>query len=312
MPNSNLNQGPGQDGASIDLSSAPGSNMSFDDLFPVEPENASQAPLGTTPQQPTQTPQEPVTPQHFLRSVDGKIVYDSAEEAIKGISHKDALIERQRNFLSAQGYDPNTLQLITRPEPQAPTAAPTSPYTYLDNGDKLFDDLTAAATKGDKKAWVSLMRQYNTEVLANEFAPIAPLISEVARQRAVRQVTQEAPDFSTFQASPAYRATLEKLPRLKQAIDQAENNFQMADALSELYQMTYLIDQGLRKNAEPPVTLATPVVQSAPNPPTARPTMSSSTMSPPQPTSAPDLTTSQGRQQLIKDMEARGIKDRQW
>jgi hypothetical protein len=303
MPD-NPTQAPGQNGSYINMSRAPGADLSFDDLFPVEPENVSaapQAPQGTTPP----APAAPSAP--YLKSEDGRIVYNTSEDAIKGIAHKDALVERYRTYLSSQGIDPNTLQ-SSRPEPQAPapTTTTNSQYTYLDHEDKLFDELSAAATKGDKKAYGQLLRTYNREILNQEFAPIAPLIAEVARQRAVRQVSSEAPEFSTFQSSDRYRDTLDKLPKLKQAIELAENDLNMADSLGELYRITYLVSQGMNK-PEVVVPAAAPAapVQNPPRPTTMQPT----SMAPPQPGVAPDLRTSEGRKSLIRDMEARGIGD---
>lgn len=285
MPNPNSS---GQ----MDFHDAPGADMSFDDLFPSEADTAVVQPAAPeTP--PAEKPQAPA-PDFFIKA--GRTVYKTQADAEEGISHKDTLIDKYRSFLATQGVDPDTLQTV----PPKPTEPP-SPYTYLGNDKKLYTDLAAAADRRDPEAYARTLRQYNSEVLASEFAPIAPLISEVARQRAIRQVSSEVPEFTNFVASEDYRQTLETLPRLKEAISHAENDFRGADSLGELYKIAYLASQGRRK-PEPVVAV--------PNPTPTRPTTSPSTMTPPTPTTPPNMRTSEGRKTLIRDLEARGVLDR--
>ena len=283
----------------VNLSAAPGADINFDDLFPVEPENlgAPQAPpSGTVPQQ---TPQ---APDFLIKSEDGKIVYKTAEEAINGIRHKDELVERYRTYLQSQGVDPNTLQKKD-PEPQVQN--PQGPqFKYLGNEDKLFDALSGAVQTQNKKAYAQALREYNEEVMQQSFAPVAPFISEVARQRAVREVSKEAPEFVTFQSSAAYNEALDRLPKLKQAIEYAENDFNAAASLPELYKIAYLVSQGMKR---PEPVAAAPA---APTPaPVARPTLASSTMTPPQPSAPPSMANADSRKQLINDLLARGAGD---
>lgn len=290
------------------LTAAPGAELSFDELFPLDGENigAPQVPQGTVPSAPPVTPAPvaaPPAPEFFIKA--GSTVYKSQEDAVKGIEHKDTLIGRYREYLQTKGINPDTLQ-SAQPEPQVP-AVDQSPYTYLNNGKKLHADLADAMSKGDTNRWEEILRKHNEEQMQATYAPIAPYITEMARMRAVREVGTEVPNFGTFVDSDEYKQTLDNLPRLKQAIETAQSNFQMADSLGELYKIAYLATQGSRP-AAPVVTAApaaAPVVQTQP----MRPTMAASTMVPPQPTSPADLTTQAGRQQYLKDVELRGIKD---
>lgn len=305
---------PASNGSYIDLTSAPGSDMNFDDLFPVEDSNlgAPQAQTGTTPQatEPQAPLAPPVPPEFFITA--GNTKYKTSDDAVKGIQHKDTLIERYRSFLTEKGVNPDTLQNAQPPQAAPQVASPVDPSVrtpYLNHGEKLFDDMSAAIQRGDKKGYAELLRTYNQEIMAEQFAPVAPLISEVARQRAVRQVTLEAPDFANFITSENYGQTLDSLPRLKEAINIAENNFSASDSLSELYKIAFFVSQGLRKPEVVVPVAQTPIQPVAVNPQTSRPTSTPSAMTPPMPSAPADMRTSLGRQTLIREAEARGIKD---
>src|SRR6185369_10822310 len=148
----NNGNNPAADGK-VSLAGAPGADISFDDLFPIEPENVG------APQSAAKAHNNPAPPQaeYLLKSEDGKIVYKTAEEAINGIRHKDDLVERYRAYLQEQGVDPNTLQKV--PAPQAQPAAPG--FKYLGNEDKLFDALSTAVANRDKKGYATALREYN-------------------------------------------------------------------------------------------------------------------------------------------------------
>lgn len=303
---------PTANGSYVDLNAAPGADMNFDDLFPAEDSNlsASQTPTGTTPPvAPQATPVNPAAPEVFIRA--GSTVYRTPEDAVTGIQHKDTLIDKYRRFLTEKGVNPDTLQSSQPQAPVQPAPPAEAPSTYLGHEEALFDDLSAAISRGDKKGYGRLLATYNQQLMTEQFAPVAPLISEVARQRSVRQVSLEAPGFSEFQSSAAYPATLDSLPRLKEAIQIAETNFSASDSLSELYKIAYLAFQGQRQPSAPVVP--TPTVQPVAVAPNIqqpfRPTSTPSAMTPPQPSAPADMRTSAGRQTLIRDLEARGIKD---
>lgn len=286
------------------MDAAPGADINFDNLFPIEDENM------VRPQAPSGTPaaSAPQAPSEYLKA--GTSVYKTREEAEQGLAHKDALVNKYRSYLQTNGIDPNTFQPVPGSRPQAPTSQtpPAEIDSYMNNEDALFDRLSAAAVKGDKKGYVGLLRKYNEELLQSQFAPVAPLISEVARQRAARQVSSEIRDFSNFQTSDDYNRTLDSLPRLKQAIEYAENNFSAADSLGELYKIAYLVRQGTNRPAEVTPVVQAPVQSTMPSAP-QRPTLTSSTMSVPAPSTPANIATSDGRKTLIRDAEARGIAD---
>jgi hypothetical protein len=281
----------------VSLDNAPGADISFDDLFAVETNNIGgpQAPVASNP------PAVPQAPEYVLKSEDGKIVYKTAEDAINGIRHKDDLVERYRAYLQEQGVDPNTLQKL--PAPQVQAAQPG--FKYIGNEDKLFDALSTAVASRDKKAYATALREYNEEVTNQNFAPIAPLLADVARQRAVREVSQEAPEFVEFQRSAAWKQTLDSLPKLKQAIEYSETDLNAASGLSELYRIALLVSKGMKPAA--PVQAA-PIAPPQPAP-VARPTMSSSMLAPPQPSAPASFGSKAGRDQMIADLLAKGVAD---
>lgn len=287
----------GANGAHLNFTEAPGGDIPFDSLFPNEEVNgpATSAAPGTSTAPATSAP----APEFFLKA--GNSVYKTAEDAATGVQHKDSLISRYRGYLTEQGIDPDTFQ--TKPKVAEPT--PNDPFVYLNKGSKYFDDLSAAVAKRDPLEYERVQRTYNQEIMQAQFGSLGPLISDVAQQRAARVVSQEAPGFNEFISSESYKEVRAKLPILDSAIKNAESNYALADQLPQLYQMAFLIAQGRVKPE--PLTSTAPAV----NPPTARQTSTPSTMTPPVP-SGPTTNWAQDtsqRKQLIKDMEARGIRD---
>lgn len=312
MPN---NVSPGFDRGYIDMSAAPGANVSFDDLFPPEGEPAPQPQVGpgTTPQSQPQAPQGP-----FLKA--GDTVYNTSEDAVNGTIHKDDYIKRARAFLSENGYDPNEFRRV-QAEPQAqPSAQPSvsSPYKYLGNGKVYYADLAAAANPSNPnpERYEQIQRQYQQEVFQSYLAPYGPLMAETARQQAIRKVSVEIPDFQRFVESPDYKKTIESIPIYKEMIEIGENNPEAAKRLPEVYRAIYLTNQGLNRQAQTSSTQAPSTVPPVQNTPTARPTttMSPSTMTPPpQGRDTRNWTTDRdARKQLIQDLQNRGIQDQDW
>lgn len=295
MPDPKLSAG--FDGARIALTEAPGGDIPFDELFP--PEGSQPNPQETAGTPPSAPPQ---APEFFLRA--GNSVYKTAEDAATGVAHKDTLIDRYRAYLAEQNIDPDTLQSKPKPTPQSPD----DPYKFLGKEGNLFDALSDAVGKRDRVGYDRAINNAVEERLNATLGPLAPLISEVAQQRAVRRVSEDAKDFGTFRYSEEFQSVRKQIPLLDNAIKAAEGDFRMAEQLPDLYRMVYLIHQGGRKSD--------PVVSTAPavNPPTARPTTTPSTMTPPPPGVPTQnwATDSGSRKQLIKDMETRGIKDFQF
>lgn len=313
MPDPN-NVSPGNAGGSVSLQNAPGADFDFDSLFPnpeVTPAQPQTATSGTPSPQPPQAPEN----QPFLKA--GSSVYLTAEEAARGLEHKDLLVERYRAFLTQNGYDPNELK--PKDQPQAPLA-----QTQVDNFDsgKLFDELAAAAQSGNKAAYGKIQESYQRkiaqDVVQNYLAPYAPLMAETARQRAIREVTREIPDFPAFMGSDAFKRVSESIPIYKDMLQLGENNPEASKRLPEVYKSMYLVNQGLTRQAQNSTPQAQQVtVPPVQNTPTARPqqtTMSQSSLTPPsQGVDTRNWTTSrESRKQLISDMEARGYKDLDW
>ena len=312
MPN---NVSSGFDQGRIDMSKAPGADVSFDDLFPPEGEPAAQpqAVQGTPPQGTPQAPQSP-----FLKA--GDTVYNTPEDAVNGTIHKDEYIKRARTFLAENGFDPNEFRKVAQ-EPQAPAAtppSPPSPYKYLGNGNQYYKDLAEAANPAhpNPERYEAVTRQYQQEVFQSYLAPYAPLMAETARQQAIRKVSAEIPDFVRFHESQDFRKTVETNPLLKEMIEIGENNPEAAKRLPEVYRQAYLINQGLNRSVVNGSTQAPSTVPPVQNTPTARPTttMSPSTMTPPpQGRDTRNWTTDrEARKQLISDLEGRGYKDADW
>ena len=303
----------GFDKGHIDLSGAPGADTSFDDLFPPEgaPAAPSQAAQGTPP---PQTPQAP-----FLKAGDS--VYNTAEDAANGLAHKDQLVARYRAFLAENGFDPNELKAREPAQSQTPPPAP-SKYKYLGNGKKYYEDLAKAAdrTNPNPEAYEAITRQYQQEVFADMYAPYAPLMAESARQRAIRQVSTDIPNFQAFLESPEFKKTTESIPLYKDMLQLGENDPEASKRLPEVYRMIYLTHQGMsRQQANSnPAQVAPPVT------PTARPTptLQPSSLTPPPPgVDTRNWTQSTGngvklqneaRKQLIEDGQNRGLANLDW
>lgn len=298
----------GFDKGYVDLSSAPGADNAWDDLFqnPENPATPSQVATGTTP---LQTPQAGTEGQPFLKAGDS--VYNTAEDAAKGLEYKDQLVARYRQFLNEQGFDPNELR--PKDSPQATPTTP-SPFKYLNQGKKYFDDLAAAVKNHDEVAYELVNRTYQQEVINNTLAPYGPLLAETGRQRAVRRVAAEIPDFEKFLYSEDFKKTVSAIPLYKEMLQIGETDPNASERLHEVYKAVYLTHQGMIRPqvATAPVTQAPPVSIT----PTVRQgsTMAPSTLTPPPPSidTRGWTTDREARKQLIKDSEARGIGTADW
>lgn len=306
---------PGANGGRVNLQAAPGGEFNFDDLFPnpeATPAVVPQTPQGTPPPQSAQ----PSEAQPFLKA--GSSVYLTAEEAARGVEHKDALVSRYRAFLEEKGFDPNTLTEVQKPQ----TSDSTSPYKYLGHEDKLFDDLSDAVTRKDKAAYGRIQFAAMQEALDVRLAPYQGYMAESARQRAIREVSKEIPDFAAFYGSDNYKAVSDRIPLIRDMEQVGESNPEAAKRLPELYKMSYLIHQGLNRQPSIPAPGAPAPNQVQSNPSSPRPTTQPSSLTPPAPgvdtrswtqsTGTGRNLNSDARKQLIRDFEARGIQDRDW
>jgi len=304
----------GYNGARLDFADAPGADLAWDDMFP--PEAPAGPPQAGPVVQPQSAPQaQPQTPsQPFLRA--GDTVYETPDAAVQGTIHKDQYIARVRTFLKDNGIDPNRLERVQAQEPQAPQPTPQTPtngFEYYGQGQKYFDALAKAASANDRAKYEEIQRAYNREAFNANMAPWGSLVAEMARQRAIRQVSAEIPDFQKFAESPEFRQAQERIPLLKELSTIGESDPNAAQRLPEVYKTIYLIYQGLnRQSVGSPAPQGPPVSTT----PTVRPTptMSQSTLTPPSP--APDTRNwtvdRDARKQLIRDGEARGINGANW
>jgi hypothetical protein len=260
---------------------APGGDSDLDQLFP-NPEGQPQA----TPV--PQAPQTPAAPEWFLESSTGT-KYKSKEDAIKGIADKDQYIAKLRQELE----EVKKPAVAEKPAPDPMEAA--------------FDDLVAAANKGDKRGYMNKLAEIQ---LAN-LAPYAPLLGEVARERALRAAEAETHGVYDFAGSAEMSVYLENRPTLRQAIELASRNPQVPqEQLKELYQIAY--EAALGRKA--PDLVRNAAVAVAPPVPT-RPTLTTST-----PTLSPagtnpaqaSLYSHEGRRAIIDRAEQRGVDKTAW
>jgi hypothetical protein len=274
MPNTETNPG------AFNFDDMPGGDLNLDDIFN---DTATVTEPVTELQDPGTSVSEPET---FLSTTTGT-VYKTADEAVKGIEHKDALIADLRKKLSEQtGVDPITAR-----------GTETGPQNYHANPKQYFEDIKKATSE---EKLVEVQAKFVNDTLA----PYAPLLSSLVKSQAVEKVVSEVPKFVEFQKSPEYDKTLEQFPLIKQSIAIAESNPNMAADLAQLYRMAYDVSAGRNLSTIAATRSSTPVTP-------ARPTVSSTTLAPGATTLAPpSLQTSEGRKSIIAAMEAQGIQDR--
>jgi hypothetical protein len=260
---------------------APGEGQSLDDIFGSNSETQAETVVTTTPQvEETQT--EPL-----LKTSTGT-VYNTVDDAVKGIEHKDALITQLRQELQQHTHvDPlkksNTQQEI--------------PVSYSQNPTKYFEDMKAAK---DEAALLQVQQRFVNEQLA----PYAPLIANMAKSQAIEQVTSEIPKFSEFMRSNDYKETLESFPLLKQSIEISEQYAERSGDLAQLYRMAALASAG--RTLPKVVQTAQTVVQT-------RPTISSTLSTPPTQNATkavpPSFQTTEGRKALIEQQVNSGVEN---
>jgi hypothetical protein len=279
-----------------------GGEISWDELFP--PEQGTQV---ATTQQGTQTQQTQAqgtqttdaaaaTPvQEFLKTKTGT-VYKTADDAIRGVEHKDTVIAdlRQRMIL-ATGIDPLTQQPVLQQQNVGPRS-----YMQDPSGKSFYNDLVAAAQKNDAQG----VYNAQTKLVYDALAPLAPVLGQLARNQAVESLQGEIADIREFVSGTNYQKALDETPSLKAAIQQAELDSQHYGRLPELYKVAYRVSQGMRL---PEILKAQPA---APASQTVRPTATQTTLPPSdQQGVRPDMRTSAGRKEIQRQMEARGIAD---
>jgi hypothetical protein len=268
------NVSPGANGARLDLSAAPGSDLDWDSLFP-NPELAAQQPQvanpGTDPQPQPQALQSP-----FLKA--GETVYNTAEDAINGTVHKDRLIAQYRSYLSDNGVDPNTMQTVAQRQPQPQADARTNQPRKLAGNPEFFDAVADAATRKDKTRYEQLMHTYVSQILEDQIAPWRSTLAETNRFKAMRQVAVEIPEFKQFYEGEGFRSVLDRSPLFKSMNEIGESDPHAAANLPQLYRDMYFYWKGIQTPAQS--------TTAPPNTPTVRqqPTLQPSALTPPPPT----------------------------
>jgi hypothetical protein len=317
MPQDVNSVSPGYTTGAVNLQGAPGADQDWDSLF-LNPENPTasqpQVASGTNPQQ---QPQAVTTNQPFLKA--GETVYNTAEDAATGITHKDSVIAKYRAYLSQNGVDPNAIlkDEVQTGRPQVQTQEPTktnSPYKYYGNPN-FFDEVAKAASDRDRVRYEQLMSQHTQEAIQAQLDPWRATLAETNRFRAIRQATAETPDFQKFIDGPGYKKVIDSFPLYKEMVQIGENDPVAAQRLPEVYKSMYLIYQGMNQQSQP-VQQTTNVTPQ--NNPTVRqqPTLQSSALTPPAPLPSTQgwqeatwrgnkATGNDARKQLIQDGDNR-------
>src|SRR5271166_354558 len=231
-------------GGVVQLHDAPGSldDEAFDSMFPAEPRQLQTPvqqtvvqPAGTTPQSQTQE-QIDAQNQYYLKA--DKTVYKTADEAIKGINHKDEIIARDKatieqlrqRYVLTTGIDPITGQPVGQPQQ---TNAQSLDYSR--NPDKYLDDLAKAAQGGKPSDYAQVQGKF----IDDRLAPLAPLIAQVARQQAITEASKINPEIGKFVGTEQYDKTMQYNPDLANAIATAEQNSQFHSRLPGLYKLAH-------------------------------------------------------------------------
>lgn len=285
----------------VDLSNAPVSldSQTLDQLFPAEPAatvatTQPPAPVTATPSAPPATTPPVVPDEPFLKGSES--IYKTREAAQRGLDEKDALIKQLRQSYSlATGVDPITKQPIN-------AIAPQGNESYVLNPKKYVDDLQAAKSPEQ-------LAKVQQKFVFDTFQPIAPAISSMTKNAAVKQVADSIPDFNTFYGSSEYKATLEANPDLREAVEMAESDIAFHPRLAGLLKLTYLTNKGMQLPE---------LLKKAATPPTQPPARTQLTPSQPAPTEyttsneAPGLGTKAGRQAIIDQFEKSGAATKLW
>lgn len=289
------------------LADAPGGDIDLDQLFP-NPENPAAQQQAQAPQQ--QAAQQPAA-EPFLRAETGT-VYATREDAVKGVTEKDRVIaELRQKIAERDGVDP----LRKGTQTQAPQAA-TQPKGYLEEPEKFYDDLASAAASSDKRRYFQATDRLVEEKLSQLLGPLAPLMNEVAHEKALREADKRAQGSREYVGGEDYQALIEQFPILQDAIKLSESNPVLGAAqLDQLYALATLASQG-RKASE----IARQALQQVPQVPatTAQPqprsTLQASSSTPGQPVPVVNmrnsdqlLRTHEGRQAIIDRFNQGGI-----
>lgn len=232
--------------------------------------------------------------------------YKTKEEAERGLNEKDQLIARMRSMLeAATGVDP--VKVIKG-------RGDRTNVSYLQDATQYAMDKTKAAELGQKTgdwtAYRDVEAKLQREIMQQDLAPYMPVVQDVGRQKAIKAVASEIPDFETFYGSETWNKALEARPKLREAVEMGEQRGIPPLDMAELYKSVYDAGQTIKL---PTLLKQNSTTSNSSQNPAARMPMSNSRLAPPQPNPngvQPGLNTSAGRKALIAEMERKGIKDR--
>jgi len=289
----------------VQLGETPGGiDATFDSMFATD----SNAPAAQPQQQQVATQQPPVqqqvaqpqTPaqQEFFIKGD-QSVYKTHEDAVRGLNEKDGLVKTLRErYALVTGIDPIT----GRPVENAIQSQPPV-LDYTQNPSKFMEDLYSAAKGGQADNYVAVQQKLVMDTLK----PVAPLIQDLVRTKAINEVSKENAEASKFFGSEQFSQTMNSLPELKQAIGAAETDSRYYSQLPGLYKLAYLAGQAMNiKSVLQQQASQTP-------PPVLQPVRTSAQPSTPglpspQAVARPNLGTIEGIREVIRQGEARGFK----
>jgi hypothetical protein len=283
--------------SSFSLDDAPGG---FDAAFNTLTDGAPPQPIEAAPASPPAQP-EPSPSDYFLRA--GSSVYKTADEAARGIEHKDTLIAslRQR-YISEHGIDPITNQAVSQQKP-----APQGKPSYLDSTDRFFEDLVGAVQTNNRAAYKDAFVALTREVMKKDFDPYRQVLDQVAQQNALQETQKLNPEVPQFVGSANYKTVLESFPSLRGAVERAAVDPSLQTMLPELYRLAYAAHLMQSRPAQAATSVARPPVTPV------RPTTSGTSVPPPASLSSkPDMSTLEGIQAYIKQAEAKGIDRLTW
>lgn len=285
-------------GGVVQLQFADSADDAFDSLFSGESEQATtptavtETPVAQTSQQ-TQT-QTATTSEPYLKG--SKSVYKTAEAAIEGMNHKDALIEQLRTrYALTTGIDPITGQPVTAPQQQVSNS-------YTDNPQKYLEDLYGAAQKGP-----DAYAQVQGKFIDDKLKPLAPLIENLVETQAIQIASKDNPEISKFANSDTFAKVMDANEDLKMAIVNSKADSRFHSRLPHLYKLAYLAGQGMQLPdlLKAQASTSTPQTQTQTQ---VRTTVQPTTPSPARATVAPNFRTHEGIKSIVADMEARGFK----
>lgn len=312
MPEPTLEQQPGSQDQGWN---PPGGEVDLDQIFGGAYEPDVHGDDQTGQPQPQQTQQvvetkpattEPapkpqaIEPQFFLETDTGTR-YRSKEDAVRGYAEKDRSIEEMRQlFIALHGVDPLTKK----------QASPQGPASYLRDPNRYAQDLTDAARQGKFDKYTATQLQLIEEYIQQRLGPYFPAVQQVGRREALDHMAKQNPDFPAFYGSESYNKILESRPTLREAIQAAESNPQLAEKLPELYNYAYEFGQFQRlldqSRQQPTAQTQSAQVRQTLQPQTLTPQVAG------QRVAKPDISTPEGRKAIIEQAEAKGIRDVQF